>query len=62
MGSSEHPDVPRSLWSRILARSSTMPDVLFYFLREKPNVRVTQNRIATTQASIASRKRKRDEW
>jgi hypothetical protein len=43
---------PLNYWPRILARSSNDADVLFYFLREIPNVLL---------AKAGSRKRKRDD-
>lgn len=44
--------VPNSLWPLILAKSSNIPNVLYYFLRKKPDVLVN--------TSPASRKRKRE--
>jgi len=46
-------NVPRSLWPRILGKSSDNRDALFFFLREKPDVFFMRHE--------SGRKRKRDE-
>jgi hypothetical protein len=54
-------NVPSALWPCVLAKSSKDPDVLFFFLREKPTDIVPK----TTKPAAAppvSRKRKRGEW
>jgi len=49
---SSQPEVPRNYWSRILANSSDKPDVLYFFLREKPDVLIPR-------LPMSGRKRKR---
>lgn len=43
-------DVPRSLWPLVLAKSSDKADVIYFFLREKPD-------LFKKQTSLGKRKR-----
>jgi Ran GTPase-activating protein (RanGAP) involved in mRNA processing and transport len=52
-------NVPASLWPLILARSCDNPDVLFYFLCEKPAELIGAKK--PDRATRVTRKRKRDE-
>lgn len=47
-------DVPRSLWPLILAKSSAKPDVIFYFLQQKPDLFKKQSLLGKRKRDASS--------